>query len=350
MIKNKIFNCVLINFMFFVFATMMFNVNASSSTQSVGMNNTIYYFTDYYPTIDKCKLQEDYPSKNLILDHQYINSTDFDSMVLNNYFDKFYSSSNIVIIDIKTFMPDAVTLNNLFYNLKVTQKCNTSFVTSYNISDYFDDSFKTYLDEFICDNTYTRLQCFIDNSFSYLYDEQIEITNMTYLFDSQIIGDISLNWSNIIEHSPFFKLFIKKICNVLNYSYSNEFENIKGYLKYNTSMKIITLDQKSDNYIDLISGDTYYLNTSLSTLNETNTQNMCAFGFWNFSQDFYDKLYQFAVEESYNMQIFAFEVEEIIYGTSGLSLIDNHNLEQVYYKYTDDCEEDLLVWIGDIYE
>ena len=77
----------------------------------------IYYFTDYYPTIPYEELESKFGGLQIAFVHDYIDVETFNLMVEKGYFSQ-YMNSSVVVMDIKTFMPEPDYLEKLFGQLK----------------------------------------------------------------------------------------------------------------------------------------------------------------------------------------------------------------------------------------
>ena len=107
-----------------------------------GASDTIYYFFDYYPTIDNTTFSIEYGSRYNIVyaRHHEITSEEFIGLFVNGYFTGF-GDNCVVVIDIKTFKPEESKLSELFAYLKEDEECVTVFVTTYDQADYSSITF-----------------------------------------------------------------------------------------------------------------------------------------------------------------------------------------------------------------
>lgn len=128
-----------------------------------------YYFNDAYPSLTHCAYEGEFGG-NPFYEYCKVNSGSFDEMA-NGEGDFEYSYFGniaydaVVIIDIKTFLPDDGTLYFLFSNLKA-KNCTTVFISVYS-SDEFTEDTMSYIDYFY-QSDYSEMQAFISRMLRHL--------------------------------------------------------------------------------------------------------------------------------------------------------------------------------------
>lgn len=331
-----------IKLLYFVLLCVLVSIMVSISNVFASVANsidTIYYFTDYYSTVKISNLKDKFPNKTVTLDHQYIDISTFDSMVNNNYFSNF-NSTTCVVIDIKTFKPNDTTLYNLYTDLKNNQNAYTVFVSPYKIDSYSNDSFIDYVDKYFTDSQFERLTKFVNGALDHYFDNY-QVDNSTYLIDSDLLNiDEIMGLKDLyFEKSPFVELFLQKLADMNELSYQS-FDELLSKLELK-KIKILAYSKISSNYKDLISENVYQFNSISSLLSTTNASNICAFGFWNLSKDFYYKLLTLTTNSNFNLPIYVMEVEELKNGP-GLSVISDTMLGCDF----DLMQDEIVEWIG----
>lgn len=97
----------------------------------------VYYFCDLYPTLTYENFSNTF-SASIFYDVRWVDQDQFREYIVYDYF---YGLSNqVVIFDIKTFIPYTDVLYELFLRLK-ENNCVTGFVTSYSENDFPDTDF-----------------------------------------------------------------------------------------------------------------------------------------------------------------------------------------------------------------
>ncbi len=136
-----------------LFVTGIFTIGGIESKKADALSpdynerDTVYYFSDSSPILD---LGKSFGNMDVIYDIQpLISSQRLAYLVYTGYFWGFDDSANtVVIVEIKTMMPDPYTLRDLFTCLQ-RQNCKVLFVSAYEESEYADSSFMGYVNEFM---------------------------------------------------------------------------------------------------------------------------------------------------------------------------------------------------------
>lgn len=297
------------------------------SSDYSGDPDTIYYFTDFYPTIDATTLTATYGSNyNIVYDRQQITTGDFQTLVNSNYFSGF-GTNCIVIIDIKTFMPEPGDLHTLFAHLKNVEGCKTVFVTVYDDIDYIDTSFVQYLDTYY-KSDFSKLELFIEEMLYTLVYDNGTLEDTIILIDGNIVNVATYNshedsFNQLCNTSIFLSFLMEKFADSLNILYSNYWEII-SWLNINLNVKLIVHNGGID-YVDLYDTNYTYsvacvedLMEELENNNSTTYNYICGVGFWALDSDFYNFLYAGQLSLG-NLPVFILEVDPITWG-SGLSI------------------------------
>ena len=112
----------------------------------------VYYFCDLYPTLTYENFSNTF-SASIYHDVRWISDSEFYRDIEEHYF--FTLNNRVVIIDIKTFIPETGILSELFSHFK-ENNCVTGFVTSYSESDFPDTYFLDCVDIFVENAPATR--------------------------------------------------------------------------------------------------------------------------------------------------------------------------------------------------
>lgn len=299
-----------------------------------GEDRTIYYFYDYYPSVDEETLVLDYNTYNVVYDYMRLNEADFNNLVINDYFYPF-GADCVVIIDIKTFMPDPSVLSLLFDDLKNTQQCLTVFVTPYEICLYPDQTFATYLDILYVSNL-EGLKYLVNETF---YQTQSYINtweNVTILIDGRF-ADVNAYYgdrSALIDASPFLQILLSKF-KELEHTLWGDIDNLgESYddIAWNLTMffniRLLVHDNANDRFIDIVNwlslpADSY---GSLEGDDRISWDYIFAMGMWRLESGFYDFLYD-AQSQSHTINTYIFEVNPITYSANGLLIERRSGIE-----------------------
>lgn len=275
--KNMIVSVLLALTLLFasIVALVKLPTQEADATSSEYHGEYIYYFTDYYPTLDYYDMNFRYPGM-VYLDRQAVTEASFARMVSGLYFDNF--SSSIAVIDIKSFKPSPNILRDLFEMLH--QRHQTVFVTAFPISEYSDTEFLKYVDYCVEDTELVCLKNFIIDSLKY-QDEVYGsvIYNTCYLLDSNLINldYIYSEHNNIgrLNELFYYSPFVKKFFEVAVSHYN--------FLPNDMDCLQLMVHMQGYQFLDILNGR-YYNYSELPT-------DKCGFGFWSLTKNYYDFLW-----------------------------------------------------------
>lgn len=340
--SRKVILATLLAFVMLFSSFAVLNVSATPDDDDVEPIANLYYFNDYYPTVPKSQMDEEYPDISSVYDHKWIDGEDFDIMVANNYFESIADES-IVVIDIKAFLPNTSTLYNLFSSLK-DRGCMTIFVTIYDEEAYDDTSFMDYVDEYVV-SEFQRLRNFLHLHFEWVKDTNLQfgadeyspLQNTVFFIDGRLINDEE--YSGDVEYlctdSPFLRIMLEELaekCNIVTSGTSHE--DLFGAL-YDEGIRIIA-HVGPDEYLHLGSG-TIYETSSLQELYSNDilsSSYVSAIGFSHLESNFYNFL---DVGQEYvrrqlssDLPVGIMEVEPFVPGTPSLDFLTDRDLVALY--------------------
>lgn len=315
------------------------------TTTYSGQSNTIYYFSDFYPTIDHTSMVDAFGTYNIVYDRQNVGEFTFTDMVANGYFSGF-GNNCVVIIDIKGFRAPAGLLQVLFSSLK-NQGCKTMFVTVYTQQSYAGSAFLNYVDVFY-ESDFGKLRTFVHNS---IIDMQAQIGNESlentcFLLDGNLIN-ISNDYSMdlLCSNSIFLRIFMEELASILGITYST-YSEILDELQGVT----LLIHKGNDQYVDIsteVNEARGFLYTADSVGSLIGIENffweyICAVGFWELDGDFYDFLLD-GQETLDSLPIYLLEADPFNYSDEGLQIISDSELADAYGVLPEYDEEDELI-------
>lgn len=268
-------------------------------------SNSIYYFCDLYPSIDYDTLQSDYGTNmNIILDRQNVNNDEFEALIDSGYFSG-VAPDSIFVLDIKTFKPDSTVVSNLISNLRQVDGCKVVLVLP-DTSDYSANQV-----EVLCETNLSRMETFVKNSLLYMNGGvPSDYRNLKILVDPNFINASSYYIENMLEESPFVG-FLLGTLGVINDDDVSQALNILNIE--------ISLCEGNGEYIDLFG----------SGVDESATRETYAMGCWSLDSDFYNDLYAKQTNSELSLT-FMMEGNPIVYGSSGLRIMDEWDLASAY--------------------
>ena len=294
-----------------------------------GDDMTVYYFTDYYQSLEEDVLAEEFDDFNVIYDHQWVTEQEFNDMVDDHYFTGF-GDDCIVVIDIKTFMPDPDVLLDLFQTLKVTyNNCGTVLVSPYSSSDYDSEPFLNYVDV-VFQSNFERLRSFIYNTYRHITDTFNNthavptLENVTMLIDGRLI-DLSGTYNDIDDlciESPFLRILLEEFADRLPGSYTyDSYSEIADEMSEDGIN--LLLHTGGEDFVNVITGGVYedLSYTDLQDPDQFNWDYICGIGFWDLETSFKTFLSDTQGHMEY-MPLYLLEVDPMIYGGSLVVITD----------------------------
>ena len=302
---------------------------------STGYNNTLYYFTDFYTSVSYGILNYEFSNYNIVIDRQQITSQQFNNLITSNYFTGF-GQNCIVVVDIKTFMPNDYLLESLFRSLR-SQGCKTAFITIYNEGDYADTSFTEYLNLFIDDADFEILNDFNSRSFDHYHTSNTTINSTSYLIDGTLV-DLNTYWGEdfdtLCSVSPFLRSFVICLVNEMfyhSYDYYDEIDfNILADSLIGYDVKFL-VHLRGNLFVDILTWETYYCNDIYSVTNDIDpvTYYACAFGFWSLDSAYYQFLLFAQDESDLHVPVYALIVDPISYSSNALDVMTSTEFDVI---------------------
>ncbi len=305
----------------------------------------IYYFTDYYPTIPYEELESKFGGLQIAFVHDYIDVETFNLMVEKGYFSQ-YMNSSVVVMDIKTFMPEPDYLEKLFGQLKSSNN-RTMYISAYDLTDFPDLRFMGYVDEFICDKEMSTLSYYLKDSLNnYTSMDKYRLYDTAYLIDSNLIPlHTQQNWDRfqkegivyLCRYSPLLRRLLLQIGettpygNLPNEYDYNAYEDLAAYLYDRWGVSFLAC-MKDGIYVNLLTRQMITLNDVGTFMNEAGRgiNSLCAFGFWTLSEASYQSWSDIQHDTGKSVPaVYILEVDEIIHNPNGLMI--NYNPVMTYF-------------------
>lgn len=332
------------------------------SSEYNGEDNTLYYFSDYYPLMTFEEMEGvEQNGYGYVYDHQYLTETDsehdFAELVNSNYFNGF-GNNCIVVIDIKSFKPDPNDLTTLFTKLS-NQNCTTIFVSGTPLSEFSSQSFMSKVDYFVQDD-YIRLKNFMGASLQNFFSNNIPAEDsesetateepefvypedLWFFFDENLVP-LNCYFADALElcaRYPFFRIFLESIKPYLfdqdaadydTITYEEIIDALKGA---NTKLWV---RKNANSYVELIdyNGNEEFEIPMTPDSVAANSSARAALGFNHLSspfQSFLESVQNFP--EGIVLPVYLLEAEPYTFSDSGLSV---YTEEEVCGDY--DCEAD----------
>ena len=294
----------------------------------------VYFFCDIYPTLTNENFSNTY-SASIFYDVRWVDQAQFREYIVYDYF---YGLSNqVVIFDIKTFIPYTDVLYELFLRLK-ENNCVTGFVTSYSENDFPDTYFLDCVDIFVENAPSDKMDVYFSAAFEDL-DTNRELSDTVYLLDGSVLN-INFIINRDFEALCTTSYYLNKLIYDLLYFVSSIEYEICDYQNALDEWNINILVYVGNNqFVDLTTWERYTFYSSQDILEEYEKEYICSFGFDMFDEEFYWFLYNNGVDLNY-----LFEVTPLSYDCNGLDLRLNN------FDYTDEAElylvEALKDWLS----
>ena len=272
---------------------------------------------------------------SIFYDVRWISDSEFYRDIEEHYF--FTLNNRVVIIDIKTFIPETGILSELFSHFK-ENNCVTGFVTSYSESDFPDTYFLDCVDIFVENAPSDKMDVYFSAAFEDL-DTNRELSDTVYLLDGSVLN-INFIINRDFEALCTTSYYLNKLIYDLLYFVSSIEYEICDYQNALDEWNINILVYVGNNqFVDLTTWERYTFYSSQEILEEYEKEYICSFGFDMFEEEFYWFLYNNGVDLNY-----LFEVTPLSYDCNGLDLRLNN------FDYTDEAElylvEALKDWLS----
>lgn len=294
----------------------------------------VYYFCDLYPTLTYENFSNTF-SASIFYDVRWVSDSEFYRDIEEHYF---YTLNNrVVIIDIKTFIPDTFRLLMLFSHFK-ENNCVTGFVTSYSENDFPDTDFLDCVDIFVENAPSDKMDVYFSAAFEDL-DTNRELSNTVYLLDRSVLNVYFIENRDFGALCATSRYLNKFIFDLLYFVSSTEYE-IYDYQNALDEWNITILVYVGNNqFVDLATWERYTFSSTQEILEEYEKEYICSFGFDMFDEEFYWFLYNNGVDLNY-----LFGVNPLDYDYNGLDLRLNN------FDYSDEAElylvEALKDWLS----
>ncbi len=315
---------------------------------------SLYYFHDYCPTITPNRMFATYGgvfNDNITYDRQKnLTAQEFEIMVGSDYFTGF-EEGTIVIIDIKTFVPETSLLNALFATLKM-QECVTAFITSYSETCFNNSEVSlTNLDYSVFDANYEEVENYLINSFDNL-STVFGTYEVVYVLDGIAVPYEATNGNMnlIFQNYPFLRLFLKELIELLvgnnNYSeeeYDTYEECISKLRDQNDSLESqnkigLFVHLNGNQYVDLLYNDPDMPNEAIHTYqhyqeileSDEGYVHACVFGFWRYDYVMWQTIVDTKTSMGQNFPIFSYTVDRHIPDPNGIQMFTNEGMDPTY--------------------
>ena len=314
-------------------------------------NEMMYYFNDAYPSLTHCNY-----GGISFYEYQKIDSDTFDDMVYGETGDFEYSYFGdiaygaLVIIDIKTFLPDDGTLYTLFSGLK-EKNCTTAFISMYSSDEFSKDTLENI--DYFYQSDYRNMRFFIEDSIRN-FTERINTISMGQdgLENACIIIDQS--WvefqgegesTSINPNEPFFIEFLAE--SIKGHTGSN-LDDIYGILQDNNIHLLVYRgfdDCGEAQFVDFTTLQSYNV-TQLDELFDADALHfsnpqadpieadyMCYIGCRAIDTYLHNMLYikQQSVGVN-NLPVYTYERTHVDFGPDGLVMITEETLWEMYHR------------------
>ncbi len=308
---------------------------------------TIFYFSDYYPTLSYKEMETMFGAVcEIKFVHLYVDNETFGTMVMKGFYSECPQNS-IAVIDLKTFMPDPQILYTYFEQLKSLCNSVTIFVTDYEELTSPSLRFLKYVDYLIYDKDLTTLVNFISAGlFDLTPNYARPLSNTAYLIDKNVLTlGSSANMKNFLEEgiaylcrtSPFLRNFMQQLARSFDLKdwdgeHYQWFEETVGILTDKLYIHFLVC-LKGDMFVDLFTRETIQFTDVEKFMKDVGGKDihyLCAFGFWMLDQESYIKWLDIQYKMKYDLPVYVLEVEEIQYDPNGLKIITDSDLKRWY--------------------
>ncbi len=321
------------------------NTKKANADILVYNDENVYYFSDPNPTLDKATMTTF--CNSYFYDIQYgLRQGDLRQLYADGHFINIISQ--VVVFEIKDFLPDYNDLYDIFHQLH-NNNCEIVFVSGYDL-DYFPNTdFMAFVSDFIVrQRTSQKCNTYIHNVIKHIIRREFNTHPLVLLIDGRFFGfDISnLNFEEVYDASPFFRTLLYEWRTQLLSCQDDAIAIHAELLSQNVYMLVhiegnnyYDLTQGSDNHSvgDMIQIE-HWEDIAPEILDESvdvDDVRYFAMGISNLDGNFYSMLHTMQMDIlincSYLVPIYVWELEPITYGIGGLSIITDSELYDICY-------------------
>ena len=269
------------------------------------VTDTIYYFSDYYPTIDQASMAEAYPDYQLVYYHEWVTEATLEDAVLRG----FPSNANIhmVIIDIKSLKPGENTLSEIFSPF-LENDYETVFVTPYDRAQFNSTSVLDSVDIFFETNL-TIQRYFIRWALGNMYTGNGNtLSDTTILIDGRLVDPFYNGSETLAQRYHFYRILLEELDR-----------------QHSTATNTHLLVHLGGNSFFDVSPDFLglsYTASDITGFTDANGnciwENICAMGFWELEDDFYQYI-RTNQSSPDDMPLYTLRVDPPVYGEDGVA-------------------------------
>lgn len=292
----------------------------------------VYYLFDYYPEIGNTEMATDYPHVDIVYDRTTSNvEATLMTIAVGSYAPINALPDNAtVVIDIKTFKPEAELLANVFDYIEEHLNGKTFFVSVYD-DDEFNDATAggtaiAYLDEFY-HSTHIRLKDFCKHSTQHDIDENGTLDDTCILIDGNVV-DVNSPFS---DFSLLKNLLVElwSATDPQNHTSSSDYLSMLRHLKEDHNISLL-VHTGGNTFKDMATQTTYTASGS-NTLDGLSTgwSYIYAIGFSHLDPSFHNYL-EANQSNGNDITVYLLEADPIEYSEDGLSIISDYELKQMY--------------------
>lgn len=306
----------------------------------------VYYLFDYYPEIGNTEMANDYPDVDIVYDRttSNIEATLMDIAVGAYAPINALPNNATVVIDIKTFKPEAVLLEYVFSYIKTNLECKTFFVSVYDDEEFNDATANgtlfAYLDEFH-KTQHKRLRYFCEHSTRHDVDENGTLDGTCILIDGNVV-DVNSPFSDFsLLKKLLVELWSATAAGCLQHTHSDYrlmIEHLKN--EHNISLLVHT---GGNTFKDMATHTTYTASGS-NTFGGLSTgwSYIYAIGFYHLDPSFHNYLEANQLNGN-DITVYLLEADPFERSEDGLDIISDYDLKQMYGYDADNVFIDKLI-------
>lgn len=325
---------------------------------------TIYTFYDYYPEFSQSQLEAEFGSSyNYVF--ELCNFSNFEHYVQLGYFYGL-GTNCVVVFDIKLNLPNAMSFEEVLFDLKSNQNCSTAVITTFSISCFDTLYIDFYIDNLV--NNYNKLYTYYSQAMNH-FSQLNNLTDCVILVDPFIVSLDTLLFDNITplcEDSVAIRLLLQVLLvelkaleadlpiddRIYESIESDEYEQIAQIL-VSRGVKILIAYQNNI-FIDILTHDVYTLeNGQEFCVDEYEINfytNVCVLSFSHMSMRVYNIIdsVRNSNEDGLFMPWYVLETEPIIYVEGGVPVYVYPLLEDETSGGVNSMWADFVGWINSL--
>lgn len=303
----------------------------------------VYYFTDSYPILDEDEFCDYYGNNSICYDKMYfIGESTLEALWSSGYF---YDIQNCTVIFQIRYTPMDPYVLRVWFEYLQNNGCTVIFLSGYNDYYYSNTEFMDFCTFIKCNKNLRKFYNYIANAVADMaFNRQLTEGNACILLDGRFfdftVTGMGMDFNDVFQSSKFFRVLIEQLCDRLEITYDEEdAEGMRNQLIAQNVWLVVHIGENE--YYNLLTHSIYSsvidgLNSLTEVLikgeNEYQADKFFAMGISDLEVNYYDFLFFIEYSDGYDLPVYIWEEDPVVYGSGGLSVMTDSDLRDAYVE------------------